>query len=89
MSQRKRLYKNEITNPVRVFIGSVLVEKGDFSLVSVKTPVPIPKKYLKKMGEITHQIKVEAPIKIGQVVAKNLFGKKIDLVATRKIDIKN
>jgi len=32
--------------------------------------------------------KVEAPIKIGQVVAKNLFGKKIDLVATRKIDIK-
>jgi CxxC motif-containing protein len=47
------------------------------------------KKYLKKMGEITHQIKVEAPIKIGQVVAKNLFGKKIDSVATRKIDIKN
>ena len=33
--------------------------------------------------------KVEAPIKIGQVVAKNFFGKKIDLVATRKIDINN
>ena len=46
----------------------------NFSLVSVET---------------THQIKVGAPIKIGQIVAKNLFGKKIDLVATRKIDIKN
>ena len=33
--------------------------------------------------------KLEAPIKIGQIVTKNLFGKKIDLVATRKVDIKN
>ena len=61
----------------------------NFSLVSVETTSSIPKKYLKKMGKITHQIKVEAPIKIGQVIAKNLFGKKIDLVATRKVDIKN
>ena len=33
--------------------------------------------------------KVEAPIKISQVVAKNLFGKKIDLMSTREIDIIN
>jgi CxxC motif-containing protein len=47
------------------------------------------KKYLKKMGEITHRLIVGASIEIGQIVAKNLFGKKIDLVATRKVDIKN
>ncbi len=81
----KDYVKNEITNPLRVFTGSVLVENGDFSLVSVKTPVPIPKKYLKKVGEITHRIKVEAPIAIGQVVASNLLGEDIDLIATRKI----
>ncbi|PKP61165.1 hypothetical protein CVT91_03745 [Candidatus Atribacteria bacterium HGW-Atribacteria-1] len=40
-------------------------------------------------GDKCPKIKLEAPIKIGQIVAKNLFGKKIDLVATRKIDIKN
>jgi CxxC motif-containing protein len=33
--------------------------------------------------------KLEALIKIGQVVAKKLFGEKIDLMATRKIDINN
>ena len=77
---------NEITNPLRVFTGSVLVESGDFSLVSVKTSSPIPKKYLKKVGEITRRIKVEAPVKIGQVVAKNLLNEKIDLVATREIN---
>ena len=52
----KDYVKNEITNPLRVFTGSVLVENGNFPLVSVKTTAPIPKKYLKKIGEITRQI---------------------------------
>jgi len=81
----KDYVKNEITNPLRVFTGSILVEDGDFPLVSVKTTAPIPKKYLKKVGEITRRIKVEAPIEIGQVVAFNLLGGKVDLIATRKI----
>ena len=81
----KAYVKNEITNPLRVFTGSVLVGNGDFSLASVKTSVPIPKKYLKKIGEITHQLKVKSPIKIGQVVASNLLDNNIDLIATRKI----
>jgi len=58
-------------------------------LVSVKTPVPIPKKYLKKIGEITRYVKMKAPIKIGQVVAKNLLSEDIDLIATRKVNILN
>lgn len=81
--------KNEITNPLRVFTGSVLVGNGDFSLASVKTSVPIPKKYLKKIGEITRQLKVDAPVEIGQVVASNLLDSNIDLIATRKIIEKN
>lgn len=84
----KDYVKNEIINPLRVFTGSVLVENGDFSLVSVKTSVPIPKKYLKKVGEITRRIKVEAPVTIGQVIAFNLLNQNIDLVATRKIEKK-
>jgi len=84
----KDYVKNEITNPLRVFTGSVLVESGDFFLVSVKTPVPIPKKYLKKVGEITRRIKVDAPIEIGKTVASNLLNENIDLIATRKIEKK-
>ena len=87
-SKGKDYVKNEITNPLRVFTGSILVEDGDFPLVSVKTTTPIPKKYLKKVGEVSHRIKVKAPIKIGQVVASNLLGEKIDLIATREIKIK-
>jgi CxxC motif-containing protein len=85
----KDYVKNEITNPLRVFTGSVLIENGNFSLVSVKTPVPVPKKYLKKIGEITRRIKVDAPIEIGEVIAFNLLNENIDLIATRKIEKKN
>lgn len=85
----KDYVKNEITNPLRVFTGSVLVGNGDFSLASVKTSVPIPKKYIKKIGEITRQLKVDAPVEIGQVVASNLLDSNIDLIATRKIIEKN
>jgi len=87
-SKGEAFVKNEITNPLRVFTGSVLIENGNFSLVSVKTPVPIPKKYLKKIGEITRRIKVNAPVKIGQIVASNLLDNNIDLIATRKIEKK-
>jgi len=87
-SKGEAFVKNEITNPLRVFTGSVLIENGNFSLVSVKTPSPIPKKYLKKIGEITRRIKVNAPVKIGQIVASNLLDNNIDLIATRKIEKK-
>ncbi len=84
----KDYVKNEITNPLRVFTGSVLVENGGFPLVSVKTSSPIPKKYIKKIGEITRRIKVKAPVEIGQTIASNLLGEKVDLIATRKIEKK-
>ena len=86
-SEGKDYVKNEIINPLRVFIGSIVVNNGDFPLVSVKTSSPIPKKYLKKIGEVTHGLKIDAPIEIGQIVASNLLDKKISLVATRKIII--
>jgi len=78
--------RNEITNPLRVFTGSIKVTKGYFKLVSVKTPSPIPKKYLKNIGKLTHSLEIEAPVEIGQRIAKNLLNKKIDLVATRKVN---
>jgi len=78
--------KNEIANPLRVFVGSVKVTNGNFKLVSVKTPIPIPKKYLKHIGKLTHSLEVEAPVAIGQTIALNLLNEKIDLVATRKVN---
>jgi CxxC motif-containing protein len=76
---------NEIRSPLRMFTGSVEIANGDFPLVSVKTPSPVPKKYLRELGALTHQIQVKAPIEIGQIIISNLLGKGIELVATRRV----
>ncbi len=58
---------------------------GEFPLVSVRTQQPIPKKYLQEVGQITHQLQVEAPVNIGQVIAENVLDEGIILVATRNV----
>lgn len=77
--------ENEIKNQLRTFTGSVLCEDGDYQLISVKTNKPVPKKYLKQIAQKTHQIKMEAPVEIGQVIIPNIMGLNADLVATRRV----
>jgi CxxC motif-containing protein len=84
--QKGREYiMHEVRHPLRVLTGSVKVLNGNFPLVSVKTSSPVPKKYLLELGQLTHQLEVEAPVEIGQVIANGLFGEGIELVATRQV----
>lgn len=76
---------NEIKNPLRIFTGSVKCRNGDYQLVSVKTSKPIPKKYMKQVAQKTHELDLEAPVEIGQVITSEILGQHADLVATRKI----
>ena len=78
--------RSEALDPRRVLTSSVLVEDGIWPLVSVKTKKPIPKE---KVFEVLKQIqrkKVKAPIKIGQVIIKNIVNTNTDLIATKSID---
>jgi CxxC motif-containing protein len=77
--------RNEIKNPLRTFTGSVKCKNGDYQLVSVKTNKPIPKKYIKQVAQKTHELVVEAPVEIGQVIISDILGQDADLVATRKL----
>ena len=81
----KEFVKNEIKNPLRIFTGSVQCKNGDYQLVSVKTNKPIPKKYMKQVAQKTHELVVEAPVEIGQVIISDILGQHADLVATRKV----
>jgi CxxC motif-containing protein len=84
----KEYAKKEFTNPTRILPTTVKVEGGELPLVPVKTAQPIPKSSLKKaMLEIAN-IKVKAPIKIGQVILSNLVDTGVELVATRNINKK-
>lgn len=78
--------ERELTHPVRIFTGSVNVRHGNFQTASVKTPHPVPKHLLRRLGQFTHRLTVEAPVVVGQVIARNVLNENIELVATRQVD---
>lgn len=76
--------KNEITNPTRIVTSTINVLNG--KRVSCKTSKPISKnKIFDVMGEIK-KARVEAPIKIGDVLIKNVCDTNVDIVATKNIN---
>ena len=71
--------KNECTNPQRTVTSTVRCADG--SMVSVKTDGTIPKEKIEECMEIINGLSPELPIKIGDVLAENVFGANI--VATQ------
>jgi CxxC motif-containing protein len=78
---------NERINPTRMLTSTVRINNSDVKRLPVITSAPIPKdKVFEVMKEIT-KISVKAPIKIHDVIIKNVLG-LVDIIATRTIDIK-
>ena len=77
--------KSEVLDPRRVLTSSILVENGEWPLVSVKTSKPVPKnKIIDVLSEIK-KIKVKAPVKPGQILIKNVVQAGADVIATKPV----
>lgn len=77
--------EDELREPKRVVPSSVRVIGGSYQLVSVKTSAPIPKKYIPQLMEKLRKMKINAPVKVGDVILKNVFDTGVDVVATRTV----
>lgn len=76
---------SEVTSPTRMVTTTIRTADG-FS-VPVKTKEPIPKgKIFDCMDEIK-KTEVHLPVKVGQVLIKNVAETHIDIIATRTIVI--
>jgi len=71
----------EYKNPVRVLTATVLTNSIKNPLLPVKTNQPIPKIKMKDFMYSLARIRVEYPVKIGQVVCSNVMDTGIDLLA--------
>jgi len=76
----------EAIAPKRTLTTSIRVLQGGFHLVSVKSAVPVPKSCLLDVMKSARLMVATAPIRVGDVVATNVLGLGIDLVATRAVD---
>lgn len=73
----------EYTNPKRVVTS--LVRTDNDKVVSVKTADLIDKKLIFKVLDTLKDIKVSVPVKIGDVIIKDVCGSGVDIVATNTI----
>lgn len=80
--------RSEALDPRRMLTSSILVLGGEWPLVSVKSTKPVPKKHLYAVLDEIKKAKVKAPVRVGQVLMKNVSHTNIDIVATKNIDKK-
>lgn len=73
----------EITNPTRMLTTTVKLNHGSINRLPVKTVQPVPKPLLYQCMQQLNQLEVDAPVKGGQVLVKNLLNTGVDVIATR------
>lgn len=78
--------RQELTCPMRVLTTTVAVAGGDEALLPVRTAEAIPLALHAQAMDLIRGVVVEAPIRMGDVVLKDLLGTNIDLVASMNID---
>ena len=76
----------EYTNPRRVITTTVDVIGGDDGRLSVKSRGDIPKDKIFQCLKLLKDVKVLAPVKIGDIIYLDIKGTGIDIIATKNID---
>ena len=78
--------RNEVTHPTRMITSTVRIIGGELERLPVATSAPIPKEDIfKVMAEINKAL-INAPVKIKDVVIKDVLGLGVDIIATRNIN---
>jgi CxxC motif-containing protein len=79
----------EVTAPKRLITSIVPVRDGKINMVSVKTSDMVPKQLIFEVLDTLKNIEIEAPIKIGEVILKNILNTGIDFIATKNVEKKS
>ena len=80
--------RKEVTNPTRVVTSSVRVSGGRIAMVSCKTAGDIPKGKIFACCKAIQSIEVQAPVKIGDIILKDVCGTGVDVIATKAVAAK-
>ncbi len=75
----------EATDPRRLVTTSVEITGGDMPLLSVRTAQAIPKGRVRDCLRELAEVRVAAPVALGQVIVKDILKTGVDVIATRKI----
>jgi CxxC motif-containing protein len=75
----------EMTNPTRALTTTVIISDASVKRLPVRTSGTIPKHLIKQAMELINKAEAKAPIKVGQVIIKNILDTGVDIIASRSI----
>lgn len=83
--KRGEIYaKQESVAPKRMVTAVIPVQNRKMPL-SVKTQNPVPKEEIKNVMKALTEVKISAPITLGQVIVSNVVNSGVDIIATKPI----
>ena len=77
--------RNEMLHPVRVITSTVKIEGADIARLPVKTDRPLPKDKMFDCMQVVNRLSAKSPVKVGQVLAGNILGTDVNIVATKSL----
>jgi len=77
--------EEEVFHPVRMVTTTAAVMNGFIKLLPVKTSCPIDKSLTFDIVKEISKIRVEAPVKLGDIIIKNILNTGADIIAARTV----
>lgn len=78
----------ECTAPTRTLTTTAKVKNGNSPLVPVRSAKPLPKALLLDCMGVINAIRVDAPVKIGDVVLENILDTGVNIIATNSCSLR-
>ena len=77
--------KQEVTDPRRTLTTTVRIDSSILPVCPVKSDNPLPKNCVLDCMKIVNKIRLVPPVRIGDIVVKDILGTGVNIVATREI----
>lgn len=80
---------NELTNPLRTLTTTVMIESEREKCLPVITSSAVPKARIMDVMKTLKGVSVKAPVKIGDIIVKDVLGLNVDIIASRSVEKQN
>ncbi|MBQ9979971.1 MAG: DUF1667 domain-containing protein [Oscillospiraceae bacterium] len=77
--------RRELTRPLRMVTCAVPVRGGKLAMGSLKTAKEVPKEKIFEVVRAMRAARPQAPVKVGDVILKNVAGTGVDVISTKAV----
>lgn len=84
----KQYAQDEYTAPKRMLTTTVAIENAVFNLLPVVGSGEIRRSQIPECLDYLYQISVQAPVKAGEILVKDICGSGVDILAARSLSTK-